>query len=221
MWFHLRLNQRLWRGDRLRLPVRLKLLKAALSFYQFLDLRLIVNDIILTGSNAAYNYTPLSDIDVHLIVDFARTSCPNLADNFFNTKRALWNQTYSIRIYGTPVELYVENSTEPATATGVFSLLHNKWLKQPSRTKPHANDTDVLQKTQAYADEIESLLAGEPQVKDINELLNRLRTLRKNGLMAGGEWSVENLAYKALRAQGYLQRLSDERIQLRDRDLSL
>lgn len=222
MWFHLRLNQRLWQADHLRLPVRLKLLKTALSFYQFLELdHLIVSEIILTGSNAAYNYTRLSDIDVHLIVNFARTQCPNLADNFFNTKRALWNQTYHTSIYNHPVELYVEDKAKPVTANGIFSLLHNHWIKHPERTAPLPDDTAVEQKADAYADEIDALLAGDPNIDTINEMLDRLRTLRQNGLMAGGEFSVENLAFKMLRSQGYLQRLYDERIDIRVRGLSL
>jgi predicted nucleotidyltransferase len=220
--FQHRLNPRLWQGDRLRVPVRLKLLKTALSFYQFLDLRrLIVSDIILTGSNAAFNYTPLSDVDVHLIVDFARTACPSLAENFFTTKKALWNQTYHISIHGLPVELYVENTAEPVTANGIFSILHNRWLRRPVAKPPQSDDTAVMQKARAYADEIDGLLAGNPAPREVKELLDRLRTLRQNGLMDGGEFSVENLAFKMLRSQGFLQRLHDEIIRLRDRDLSL
>jgi len=221
-WFHRRLNPHLWRRDRLRVPVRLKLLKTALAFYQFLELdNLVVKDIILTGSNAAYNYTALSDVDVHLIVDYTKTPCPDLAINFFTTKKTLWNQTYNVAIFGHPVELYVENLADPVTANGVFSILHNKWLKHPNRVPPTRDDSSVKQKAAAYADEIESLLAAQPSLKDINHLLVRLRTLRRNGLMTGGEFSVENLAYKLLRAQGFLQNVYDAKIRIRELSLSL
>ena len=220
--FHQRLNPHLWRKDRLRVPVRLKLLKTALAFYQFLELdNLVVTDIILTGSNAAYNYTTLSDVDVHLIVDFTKTPCPNLAENFFTTKKTLWNQTYNIAIFGHPVELYVENLADPVTANGVFSILHNKWLKHPSRAVPTHDDSSVRQKAEAYADEIDSLLAARPSIKDLNRLLGRLRSLRQNGLMTGGEFSVENLAYKLLRAEGFLQKVYNARIRIRELSLSL
>lgn len=219
--FHTRLNPHLWQGNRLQAKVRQKLLKSAVAFYRFLDLPgLRVDDVLLTGSNAAFNYTRLSDIDVHLVVTFSVTSCPTLASNFFTTKKALWNQTYHIVIHGHPLELYVEDSDDPVRANGVFSLLHNRWLKQPTNTPPEHDDSAVLHKVGAYADEIDMLMAGEPKIADINELLQRLYGLRQNGLLTGGEYSVENLTYKLLRALGYLQKLYDLRIKLHDEELS-
>src|SRR6476620_2352322 len=113
--FHERLNPRLWRQDhRLRTEVRLKVLENAIAFYRFLGLKgLIVKDIIVTGSNAAYNYTLQSDLDVHLLVDFERTPCPDIASNMFTTKKTLWNQSYDITINGHALELYVENIADP------------------------------------------------------------------------------------------------------------
>ena len=220
--YHDRLNPRLWRGNRLRIGVRIKLMQTAVAFYRFLDVpQLRVDDILLTGSNAAYNYTQLSDIDLHLLVRYDETSCPALAGNFFTTKKSLWNQTYDIVIYDHDVELYVEDARDPVRATGVYSVLHDKWLKIPSDTPPERNDTAVLAKAEAYADEIESLLVGEPKIEEITDLLSRLHTLRQNGLLSGGEFSVENLAYKTLRNLGFLQRLYDKRIEIRDRSLSL
>jgi hypothetical protein len=220
--FHSTLNPRLWRNHELRVEVRMKLLQAAIAFYRFLDLPgLRVKDIIMTGSNAAYNYTRLSDIDVHLVVDYAHTHCPSLADNFFSTKKSLWNQTYDIVVRDHPVELYVEDTAEPVKANGVYSVLHNRWLKTPTDTPPARDDSAVEHKAQAYADEIDSLLAGEPDMAAINQLLSRLYALRQNGLMAGGEFSVENLAFKVLRNAGYLDQLRNARVQRRDRELSM
>jgi hypothetical protein len=211
--FHPRLNPRLWLHYKLRVEVRLKLLQVAIAFYRFLDIpRLRVSDIVMTGSNAAYNYTSLSDIDIHLIVNFARTSCPALSSNIFTTKKALWNQTYDIVIRDQPVELYVEDTAEPVTANGVYSILHNMWLKRPVATPPKWDDTAVTAKAEAYADEIDALLTGDPQIATINDMLNRLYGLRQNGLMAGGEFSTENMAFKVLRNSGYLDRLRHTRV---------
>lgn len=219
--FHERLNIRLWDGDRLRPSVRGKLLQDALAFYRFLDVpRLRVQDIILTGSNAAFNYTPSSDIDVHLLVDFDRTTCPELASNLFTTKKALWGRTYDVTIRGQPVELYVEDTSKPVTANGVFSLLHNRWLKHPRPVPPHIDDIAVTEKTKAYVDEIDAMLE-QPDLDEIARLLGRLHTLRQNGLIRGGEFSVENLTYKMLRNLGYLQKLYDARVRLSDDRLSL
>jgi hypothetical protein len=220
--FHRRLNPKLWRDDLLRPVVRLKLFQTAVAFYKFLDVdRLVVSDIIATGSNAAFNYTRRSDIDVHLIVDVAHSTCPKLADNLFLTKKALWGQTYNTSISGFPVELYVEDIGNPVKANGVFSILHNKWLKHPTPIRPTTDATDVRQKRDAYAALIDDLLSGTPELKEINALLARLRTLRQNGLEQGGEWSTENLAFKALRDAGVIQKLHDKRIEITDKKLSV
>jgi hypothetical protein len=221
--FHKRLNPRLWQPQhRLRTEVRLKILENSIAFYRFLDVKgLIVSDIILTGSNAAYNYTLQSDLDVHLLVDFSRTPCPDMASNMFITKKTLWNQSYNITINDHPLELYVENTADPVNAKGVFSVLHNRWLKIPSRTPPSYDDVAILTKAEVYAAEIDALLAGESTIAMIDEMLHRLYHLRQNGLMSGGEFSAENLTYKTLRAIGYLQKLYDERTKLHDQRLSV
>jgi hypothetical protein len=220
--FHNRLNPRLWRRHRLRTEVRLKVLENGIAFYRFLGVKgLHVSDIILTGSNAAYNYTLQSDLDVHLLVDFAGTPCPEMASNVFTTKKTLWNQSYDITINDHPLELYVENTADTVKANGVFSALHNRWLKIPSRTPPAYDDIAILSKAEVYADEIDALVAGEPTIATLNQMLHRLHELRQNGLLSGGEFSIENLTYKTLRAIGYIQKLYDELSKLRDRRLSV
>ena len=220
--FHRKLNPAFWRGDQLRTEVRLKLFQSALAFYRFLDIPgLVVKDIILTGSNAAFNYTALSDLDVHLVVNFSHTACPELADNFFTTKKSLWSQIHDVAIYGHPVELYVEDTAKPATANGVYSLLHSRWLKPPTQEPPRADDSAVAAKVKAYADEIDRLLESTPEADEIRAFLNRLRTLRQAGLLHGGEFSVENLTFKSLRALGYIPRLVIAQNSAADRSLSL
>lgn len=220
--FHHALNPTLWQQHRLKPIVRLKLFQTAIAFYKFLDVpRLIVIDIILTGSNAAYNYTDLSDIDVHLIVDFVTSSCPTLADNFFSTKKNLWGQTYSTSIHDSAVELYVEDAATPVKANGIFSILHDRWLKRPSPERPNPDDNAVRQKCDAYRDMIDDLLAGSPDLKQVIALIERLRTMRQSGLQVGGEFSTENICYKNLRNNGDINRLYSKMIELRDRQLSL
>jgi hypothetical protein len=221
--FHDELNPRIWSPDKtLRPEVRVRLLRTALAFYRFLDVRgLVISDIILTGSNAAFNYTDVSDVDLHLVVDYAKTTCPELAADFFDVKRVLWNQTHNAEIRGHKVELYVEDRANPAYASGVYSLLRNKWAKQASATRPTYDDAAVAQKTKALASEITSLLDGDPKAEDISTLLDRLREMRRSGLMAGGEFSVENTSFKGLRALGLISRLRQAAIDAQDRDLSL
>ena len=62
--FHNRLNPGIWGKDEHLLPeVRTKLLEIAEDFQEFLGISdLDVQDITLSGSNAAYSYTPHSEI---------------------------------------------------------------------------------------------------------------------------------------------------------------
>ena len=68
--FHRRLNPKIWGRDEHLLPeVREKLLAIAADFQEFLGVEdLNVQDITISGSNAAYSYTKNSDIDLHLVV---------------------------------------------------------------------------------------------------------------------------------------------------------
>jgi len=220
--FHKKLNPLIWQHGQMKLEVRIRLLRTAITFYQFLDIKnLVVHDIVLTGSNAAFNYTSLSDLDIHLIVDFKESPCPSLAENIFTTKKALWSASYDVTIYGHPVELYVEDLERPATSNGVYSILEGKWIKRPSATPPKANSRAIAAKVNAYKAQIDDLLASAPSKDQIDQLFSRLRTLRQNGLENGGEFSVENLTYKVLRAEGYLDKLFDQRRKAVDDDLSL
>lgn len=223
MRFHGELNRKLWTPDNeMRLEVRVRLLRAAVAFYRFLDLpTLVVQDIILTGSNAAYNYTDLSDIDIHLVVDYDRTVCPILAPEFFGAKTLLWNQSHNAKIRGHSIEMYVEDSKKPAQSNGVFSILTGKWLNRPEQKSPAWNDGAVIAKTSHLADQIDDLLESSPTTDAIDNLLSRLKTMRQGGLSDGGEFSIENLAYKSLRALGYLDRLYDARSQVEDDAFSL
>lgn len=216
--FHNRLNPKLWdSGDEMRLEVRVRLLRAALAFYRFLNMpTLVVKDILITGSNAAFNYTSLSDIDVHIVVDYGSTTCPTLSAEFFAAKKLLWNESHEATIRGHAIEMYVEDEKTPAQSNGVYSLLHATWERKPEAKAPEWNDGAVITKTSHFADQIDNLLDSSPTTDAIDALLKKLKTMRQSGLSEGGEFSVENLTYKSLRALGYLDRLYKARTKAED-----
>jgi hypothetical protein len=72
---HQELNPKLWNGERLHPDVQLALLRIAREFYGFLEVDAPVLDIVISGSQANYNYTEKSDIDLHLIVDMSSIQC--------------------------------------------------------------------------------------------------------------------------------------------------
>lgn len=220
--FHGSLNPALWvtGSNEMKLEVRVALLRAADAFRDFIGLEsLEIIDVIFTGSNAAFNYTKLSDLDIHLIVDYSTTECPTLADNLFTTKKSLWNRDRNIHVKGYAVEMYVEDTTNPVTANGIYSLLRGDWVKEPEARVPKWDDSAVLAKAEGMAEDIESVLTGDKEA--IEAVAERLRKMRRAGLDKGGEFSVENMAFKALRNLGFLDRLSQARRDAQDRELSL
>ena len=55
----------------------------------------------------------------------------------------------------------------------------------------------------------------------LDRTMDRVKRMRRCGLEDGGEFSTENLAFKILRRNGYLARLSEQRRLRLDRELSL
>jgi hypothetical protein len=222
MAFHRTLNPKLWRKEDMDVEVRVALLRAALAFYEFLGVPgLKIEDVIFTGSNAAYNYTPFSDLDVHLVVDFAHAGCPDLVENLFTTKKTLWNRMHAVTIHGYSLEMYIEDTASPVTAQGVYSLLRGEWVHHPSPAAPKRNDAVVAAKVESLADQIDEVLESEPNREDIDALVEKIYRMRKAGLAKAGEFSVENLAFKGLRNLGYIDRIWNAREEADDRQLSL
>ena len=220
--FHDELNPKFWDGDKkMHSDVRFHLLQAAKEFYDFIELpKLKVTDIVVVGSNASYNYTELSDLDVHLIVKFKALPCSDLMENFFSTKKTLWNTQHDITVKGQQVEMYVQDTKALLESNGVYSLLKNRWIVEPRSEQPTWDDMAVVAKTTACADEIDDLIKSDPTEDEISDLLYRIHNMRRAGLQAGGEFSTENLTYKSLRNLGYLSRLYDLKGAKNDRRLS-
>lgn len=218
------LNPSIWDGDTLKSEVLEKLQAIAVAFVDFLEVNdLFVEDVILTGSNANYNWTEQSDIDLHIVVDLdrIRSSCPDLADDFFQGKKTLWNEHHNITIYKQPVELYVQDSNEIHVATGVYSIQNGKWIVKPSYKKPTVDDVSVQLKSDQFKYEIDKLIDGKGNQEAVDNLKDKIRTYRKAGLKKNGEWSTENLTFKELRNSGHLEKLSDYARSSKSETLSL
>lgn len=216
------LSPKAWSGDRIRPEVRYKLLQTAKAFIGYLDIPgFRVLDIVLTGSMANYNYTNYSDFDVHVVTQYADLQCDDLAEAFYRAKKQLWNDQHDVVVRGHDVEMYVEDVDDPPVSAGVFSLLDDRWLEEPDYDPPNINGSAVGLKVQDLIKQIESVLKSADDPDDIRRLSNKLRDMRQAGLADAGEFSVENLAFKVLRNQGYIDRLYKEFNRQQDIDLSL
>jgi hypothetical protein len=206
--YHDELCPAAWDGDTMKSDVRERLIGIAQLFIGYLEVEgFVVDDIVLTGSLANYNWTQFSDFDLHIVTDYKNLNAGDIAEAFYRAKKTIWNDRHDITIYGHEVELYVEDINEPPVSGGVFSVLHDQWIKTPNHKNPNVNDTAVVRKVQELKDQIERCIATADDPEDLKRLTDKLSKLRRSGLDDGGEFSVENLAFKTLRNMGIIAAL--------------
>lgn len=219
--FHDEYNPLLFDGDKLKPVIKRQLDIITNDFIEYMGIPdLAVEDVIITGSNVAYTYTPHSDIDLHLLVDFAKLPNSDVYKELFNAKKSLYNDTYDITIRDIPVELYVQDTAQAHTSLGEYSLYKDEFTRIP--TKKRANLDEIS--AEAKFERLEELCIEGLKTKDldkVNEVLSIIKRYRQAGLDTKGEFGPENLAFKAIRSKGYFQALFDLRNKLRAQQLSI
>jgi len=224
--YHRELCPKVWeaayssRGKfRMKPKIRKKLVDIAGDFWNFLKLDVKVLDVQLTGSLANYNWTNASDLDVHVIIDFAEVNPDmELVRKALDGQRFIWNLRHPVIIEGHDVECYAQHKDEQHTATGLYSLLRDSWMIVPIYNPPTIDERDVNEKTRVIVKEVKEVLkrsrsARGREAKELLDYLERLKkkvmTDRKEGLALRGEYSVENLVFKELRRNGTIEQIID------------
>lgn len=217
--FNDQLNPRIWGTDEhLHAKVRERLLDIAQDFREFLGVKdLDLQDITISGSNAAYTYTPNSDIDLHLVV---RMPDNEVYRELFDAKKFQYNEQHNIKIGGYDVELYVQDADQPHISQGIYSVINNDWIQVPRRVKAVVDDTATQNKFETVSHQIEKAVASG-SLSRITQLSNKIKKMRQTGLESHGEFGPENLAFKMLRSQGKIKQLYDARNAAKDQALSL
>jgi predicted nucleotidyltransferase len=213
------LNPIFWQDQKFNPEVRTKLLQIATDFYTDLKVEAPIIDIHLTGSLANFNWTEHSDLDVHVILDFTIIGDDvELVKKAVDGLRFIWNLRHPVKIQGFDVELYAQDKDEPHVASGLYSLMKDEWITVPEPSNPTIDEKDVYRKVEAFITEIEELekevvKSDSDQAREVQDRISALKQKimksRKEGLAANGEFSIENLVFKQLRNQGYLERLID------------
>ena len=230
---HNELNQKLFDGDHLKPEVREKAEEIINEFLKILaedEVKLIVRDVILTGSNASYNYTKDSDIDLHIIAE--TESFEESADVYAKLYRAygrIFGNKFEISFYGIPVEIYVETEANPVVSNGIYSVMFDKWVKEPSAIAiPEIDQKAINKAAKPWIDEAKALIKEvDDNVADgeekIDSYITRIYELRQKGIYsaAGNEYSTENLIFKEVRNAGLLDRLKKLKNVLISKKLSL
>ena len=215
------LNPAIFANGKMRAEVRAKLLKIADDFKQSLGIDLPgLIDITVSGSNAAFNYTSKSDIDLHLVVDVPKLDQDELYRELFDAKKFKYNAEHDYKIRGYDVELYVQDSRQKHVSQGIYSINRDEWIKEPKPVSTAIDKSAVHAKYELIKNLIERAVKTS-SFQLASKLRNIIKKYRQAGLEAHGEFGAENLAFKALRANGYMGRLYDLLNNLQDQELSL
>ncbi len=205
--------------------IRDKLLEISDAFIDFIGVDFFIEDVHLTGSLSNYNWSEYSDVDLHILTNFEDFNNQKIIKEFFDTKKNNWNQNHDIKIKGYDVELYVQDSNESHLSSGVYSLLNDKWIVEPKVGKQHIDEDLILKKGEEYAKIIEDLVKKSEQGKDVSnevdDVKSKIKQFRQSGLESGGEYSYENLTFKLLRRNGYIQKLLDIKKGITNKKLSV
>jgi predicted nucleotidyltransferase len=216
------LNPQIWATEDAIKPEILDSLTAiAKTFYKDADLTVPLEDVYFLGSSAGYNWTPTSDIDLHLMIDFSKIDKnKELVKKYVDGLKSKWNDSHHIKVGSNPVELYIQDVDEVNKSQAVYSILKNQWIKKPKKENPQIDKDGVKRKYRDLVDRINDAIQQQDLDK-LKRLIKRIYEIRQSGLDSTGEYSVENLTFKLLRSTGYINRIRDAITNLTDKELSI
>lgn len=225
------LNPKIWdnptyaKNAEMKDKIRNGLLKIADNFIEFLGDDVFVDDIILTGSLANYNWSEYSDFDLHILIDFNQYGDDeNLYKELFDLKKQLYNDKHNITILGFEVELYAQDSKEEHYSSGVFSVMENEWIVEPSKIEVIVDRNALKEKIKLWTDKIDLAIKSATDENDlsyIDKIKDKIKKYRQIGLGKEGETSYENLVFKFLRRSGYMEKIFKTKNKISDKELSI
>jgi predicted nucleotidyltransferase len=221
------LNPKVWENpDNPKKSIMVPKVKKALEriaeeFVNYLGDDVFVEDVVLTGSLSNFNWSEFSDFDLHIIVDMDEYGDDDeLYKELFNLKKQVFNNNHDIRIFGYDVELYAQDSDEPHTSSGVYSIMNNEWINIPKKMNLEIDKKTLEDKIGNWTEKIDTAVENG-EVKSLESIKGKLKKYRQSGLDGDGELSYENLVFKYLRRSGHIEKLFDSINKGTDKELSI
>ena len=215
------LNPKIWKGNELQDGVKEKIEQIVNKFKESLEqdgIKFNVQDIILVGSNASYNYNNDSDLDIHIITDMSKEDCDKHHNAIlYDLYKSIFNKEYDIEINDVEVELYVEHKETTVKSNGIYSLSKG-WIKQP--VKENIKKVNVDAEVQEWTDKAEKVKSSGNS-EEIDSFIDELYKMRKESINSEGEYGKGNLIFKALRRNKTIEHLMEYKRELENQELSL
>lgn len=207
---HETLNPKLWdtKSQQLLPEVRSKLVEIVSAFEDYTEAPIEIIDAQLCGSNASFNYTATSDLDLHVIANFESIDAPaELLQLIYNSTKASFNRDTDITIHGIEVELYVQDVRNTVHSNGIYSICDNKWVKEPKPIKSITKH-NTEKEQQQWTEHVKEVVSSQ-DYDVILDCINALYLMRTNSIAVDGEYGKGNQLFKDIRNAGLLKALKD------------
>tara|TARA_B100000927_G_C16163949_1_gene348569 strand:- start:166 stop:585 length:420 start_codon:yes stop_codon:yes gene_type:complete len=136
-------------------------------------------------------------------------------------KKTLWELTHDVKIYGAPVEPYIERpGVVRKKSQGVYSVLKNYWIQEPTKFEDDFDENELIKKTRNLKNKIDTLIKSE-KPEALKSIVKKLRMARSSSLDKFGEYGFENLVFKELRNSGYIDKVRGSVLSFKNKSLSL
>lgn len=218
---HGELNPKIWDSFGTLLPeVRKKILEIVNTFEDYVEVPMDICDIQIVGSNASYNYTDASDLDVHIISNFELVSKDTeILQALYDAKKSNFNSNYDISIRGIEIELYVQDVKSATISNGIYSVCDNVWIKEPKPIKSITKHNTEKEFTK-WKQKINQVLQDN-SAQEVEDTINTLYLIRHNSIAVDGEYGAGNQLFKDIRSAGLLDKLKNKLVKEQSKMLSL
>lgn len=174
-------------------------------------------DYLLTGSMANYNWSEYSDIDLHYVFNYEEADRnTTLISDYFHNITLNFKNTFNLKFKEYDVEFSIQDSNEDYVKNeGVYSIKYDKWLQEPIYVDTQYDVSEIEKYLNLFGDKIKKIVSSyrnkeiseKEYLKQINDILDTISSLRKDGLKDKGEFSEKNIAFKILRRKGIIDKL--------------
>jgi hypothetical protein len=105
--------------------------------------------------------------------------------------------------------------------------MNNEWIRTPKKDNFKIDEIKLKEKVEQWMEIIDGVLENaedenlEDAIRLVKKYKEKLRKYRSCGLKKEGEFSYENLVFKFLRRNGYIDRLDKFKNKISNKKLSL